>query len=51
MTTSYIITFYLIYIPICLLVLYAGYKIGYYLGKNRQMFPHIRKQNDETPNK
>lgn len=42
MTTSYIIAFYAIYIPVALIVLYAGYKIGYYLGKTGHLFPHMQ---------
>lgn len=51
MTTSYIITFYAIFIPVALLVLYAGFKIGYNLGKSRQMFPQKKNKNDENTDK
>ena len=42
MSTTYILTFYAIFIPVALIVLYAGYKIGYYIGKNGLLFPHTR---------
>lgn len=42
MSTTYIIKFYAIFTPVALLVLYAGYKIGYYLGKTGHLFPHMQ---------
>ena len=45
MSTTYILTFYAIFIPVALLVLYAGYKIGYYIGENGLLFPHTKKSN------
>ena len=51
MTTSYIITFYAIFIPVVILVIFAAFKIGYNFGKTRQMFPHTKVQNNENTNK
>ena len=41
MTTSYI-TFYAIFIPVVILVIFAAFIIGYKLGKKHKMFPHTK---------
>lgn len=51
MTTSYIITFYGIFIPVVILVIFAGFIIGYKLGKTHKMFPHTKSKNGKNANK
>ena len=51
MTTTYIITFYTIFIPVVILAVFAAFKIGYNFGKTRQMFPHIKFKNVQNNSK
>ena len=48
MTTSHIITFYAIYIPICILAIILGLWLGYNHSKIRQMFTHIKIKNSRN---
>lgn len=50
MSTTYIITFYAIFVPISISAIIIGFSFGYRLAK-RQKFPHKKIQNDENANK
>lgn len=54
MSTTYIIKFYAIYIPVVITAIIIGFILGYKMATRRkanQMFPQTKKQNDENTNK